>query len=111
MFLDAEVDGVRLTNDDVLDIGYLFFLAGLDTVTASLDCMLSYLAAHPEQRQRLVDEPEVIPHAMRTWRPVRRDGGRPASTLLARPGRRGCRRAEPCARASTAHLPGWPRQR
>ena len=64
MFLDAEVDGVRLTNDDVLDIGYLFFLAGLDTVTASLDCMISYLAAHPEQRQRLVDEPTVIPHAV-----------------------------------------------
>ena len=64
MFLDAEVDGERLTNDDVLDIGYLFFLAGLDTVTASLDCMLSYLAAHPEQRQRIVDDPTVIPHAV-----------------------------------------------
>lgn len=63
-FLDAEVDGHRLTNDDVLDIGYLFFLAGLDTVTASLDCMLAYLAQHPEQRQRLVDDPAVIPHAI-----------------------------------------------
>ena len=40
MFLDAEVDGQRLTNDDILDIGYLFFIAGLDTVTSSLDCML-----------------------------------------------------------------------
>ena len=64
MFLDAEVDGERLTNDDVLDIGYLFFLAGLDTVTASLDCMLSYLARHPDQRRRLVDDPAVIPHAV-----------------------------------------------
>ena len=64
MFLDAEVEGHRLTTDDVLDIGYLFFLAGLDTVTASLDCMLAYLAQHPEQRQQLVDDPSLIPHAI-----------------------------------------------
>ena len=63
-FLEAEVDGHKLTHDDVLDIGYLFFLAGLDTVTASLDCMLAYLAQHPEQRQRLVDDPKLIPHAV-----------------------------------------------
>ena len=64
LFLDAEVDGHRLTNEDVLDIGYLFFLAGLDTVTASLDCMVSYLAQHPDQRRRLVDDPALIPHAV-----------------------------------------------
>jgi cytochrome P450 len=64
MFLDAEVDGHRLTNDDVLDIGYLFFLAGLDTVTASLDCMLSYLAQHPDHRQAIVADPSIIPHAV-----------------------------------------------
>jgi cytochrome P450 len=64
MFLDAEVDGHRLTNDDVLDIGYLFFLAGLDTVTASLDCMLGYLAQHDDHRTRLVDDPSLIQHAI-----------------------------------------------
>lgn len=64
MLLDAEVDGDRLTNDDVLDIGYLFFLAGLDTVTASLDCMLAYLAQEPEQRRRLVEDPSAIPVAI-----------------------------------------------
>ena len=64
MFLDAEVDGQRLTNDDILDIGYLFFLAGLDTVTASLDCFVAYLAQHPEQRQSLVDDPSLVPHAI-----------------------------------------------
>ncbi len=46
-FLDAEVDGHRLTHDEILDICYLFFLAGLDTVTASLDCFVAYLAQHP----------------------------------------------------------------
>ncbi len=64
LFLDSEVDGHRLTPDDVVDIGYLFFLAGLDTVTSSLDCMLAYLAQHPEQRQELVDDPALIPHAV-----------------------------------------------
>jgi cytochrome P450 len=64
MFLDAEVDGHRLTNDDVLDIGYLFFLAGLDTVTASLDCMLAYLAQHDGQRRRLVEHPSLLHHAI-----------------------------------------------
>ncbi|MFL6204457.1 MAG: cytochrome P450, partial [Acidimicrobiales bacterium] len=60
----SEVDGHRLTPEDVIDIGYLFFLAGLDTVTASLDCMLAYLAQHPEQRQQLVDDPALVPHAV-----------------------------------------------
>jgi cytochrome P450 len=64
LFLDSEVDGHRLTPDDVVDIGYLFFLAGLDTVTASLDCMLAYLAQHPDQRQQLVELPALIPHAV-----------------------------------------------
>lgn len=63
-FLDAEVDGHRLTENDVLDIGYLFFLAGLDTVTASLDCMLAYLAQNPAEQKRLVDSPDDIPAAM-----------------------------------------------
>lgn len=63
-FLEAEVDGHRLTREDILDICYLFLLAGLDTVTASVGCMVSYLAQHPEQRQRLVDDPSRIPGAV-----------------------------------------------
>lgn len=63
-FLTAEVDGEQLTHDEIVDICYLFFLAGLDTVTASLDCIMAYLAQHPEQRQRLVDDPSMIGHAI-----------------------------------------------
>ncbi|MCH7788628.1 MAG: cytochrome P450 [Acidobacteria bacterium] len=73
-FLSSEVDGHRLTPDDVVDIGYLFFLAGLDTVTASLDCMISFLAQNPEQRQQLVDDPSrvnaVIEELLRFETPV-----------------------------------------
>ncbi len=63
-FLDAEVDGTQLTVEEVLDIGYLFFLAGLDTVTASLDCMLAHLAQNPEHQRRLVSQPGDIAAAM-----------------------------------------------
>ena len=63
-FLDAEVDGQRLTREEVVDICYLFFLAGLDTVTASLDCMMARLALHPHEQRRLADDPSVIPRAV-----------------------------------------------
>jgi cytochrome P450 len=63
-FLQADVDGHRLTREDILDICYLFLLAGLDTVTASVGCMVSYLAQHPVQRKRLVDDPSQIPGAV-----------------------------------------------
>ncbi|MCB0996094.1 MAG: cytochrome P450 [Acidimicrobiales bacterium] len=63
-FLDMEVDGERLTRDDVVDICYLFFLAGLDTVTASLDCFLAYLAQHRDHCAALVADPSLIPGAV-----------------------------------------------
>jgi cytochrome P450 len=60
-FLQAEVDGDRLTHEEILDICFLFLIAGLDTVTASLDCFFGQLAAHPEARHKLRDEPDAIP--------------------------------------------------
>ena len=63
-FLDAEVDGQRLTREEVVDICYLFFLAGLDTVTASLDCIMARLALHPAEQRRLAEDPSVIPRAV-----------------------------------------------
>jgi cytochrome P450 len=63
-FLDAEVEGHRLTREDILDICFLFLIAGLDTVTSTLDCMFAYLAQHPEQRQQLIDDPSLIPSAI-----------------------------------------------
>jgi cytochrome P450 len=59
--LRADVDGDRLTREDILDICFLFLIAGLDTVTASLDCFFGHLAEDPEARRRLVGEPEAIP--------------------------------------------------
>jgi cytochrome P450 len=63
-FLDAEVDGHKLTREDILDICFLFLIAGLDTVTATLDCMFGFLSQHPEHRQQLADDPSLIPSAI-----------------------------------------------
>ncbi len=63
-FLDATVDGERLTREDILDICFLFLIAGLDTVTATLDCIFGYLVDHPEQRRQIVEDPSIIPAAI-----------------------------------------------
>jgi cytochrome P450 len=60
----AEIDGRRLTRNEMLDVCYLFLLGGLDTVTATLGCSTAYLAANPAHRQRLVEKPELIPAAI-----------------------------------------------
>jgi cytochrome P450 len=63
-FLSAEMDGDRLSREDILDICFLFLIAGLDTVTATLDCMFSFLAQHPEHRRQLSEDPDIIPNAI-----------------------------------------------
>ncbi len=60
----ATVDGRPLDEAELLGISHLLLLGGLDTVTATLDCMVEYLATHPEPRQRLVDDPSCIPAAV-----------------------------------------------
>ena len=60
----AQIDGRALDERELLGICHLLLLGGLDTVTATLDCMIEYLATHPEQRQRLVDDPRCIPVAV-----------------------------------------------
>ncbi|WP_236591276.1 cytochrome P450 [Mycobacterium paraintracellulare] len=60
-FLEAEIDGDRLSHEDILDICFLFLIAGLDTVSASLDCFFSYLAEHPQLRHNIKNDPERLP--------------------------------------------------
>ena len=62
--LNAEVDGDRLTREEVLDICFLFLIAGLDTVTDSLTCFYAFLAQHPTHRARMSEDPQVIPKAV-----------------------------------------------
>jgi cytochrome P450 len=73
-FMRTEVDGRTMSREEMLDLCYLFILGGLDTVTATLDCSIAYLAQHPEHRQALVDDPSLVPDAveelLRTQTPV-----------------------------------------
>ena len=64
LFLETEVDGARLSHEDILDICFLLLVAGLDTVSASLDCMMLHLALHPDRRRALVEDPSLIPNAV-----------------------------------------------
>jgi len=57
-------EGDKLSREEILDICFLLLLAGLDTVTATLGCSVAYLAAHPEQRARLLEDPRRIPGAV-----------------------------------------------
>jgi cytochrome P450 len=63
-FLAAEVDGVKLTREEILDICFLFLIAGLDTVTDSLTCFFAFLGAHPGHRRALAADPGLVPGAV-----------------------------------------------
>jgi cytochrome P450 len=60
-FMHAEVDGDRLTHEELLDLAFLFLIAGLDTVTASLDCFFGYLVQEADARRKIVEEPDAVP--------------------------------------------------
>ena len=79
-FINFEVDGHRLDDDDVVNIMHMFTVAGLDTVTSSLSCLVAWFATHPEHRQRVVDDPAELPRVieelMRFESPVPSSGAR-----------------------------------
>ena len=78
-----ELDGQRLTRDQLLNVLHLFMIAGLDTVTASLSCIVGWLARHPAEQQLLMAEtarlPAAIEELMRTENPVLSGGMRYAA--------------------------------
>jgi cytochrome P450 len=62
--LRSEVDGQPLTDLELLNILFLLMFAGLDTVTSSMSCTFAWLAQHPAERQRLVEDKSLIPAAI-----------------------------------------------
>ena len=62
--LSVEVDGERLSEEEILDIAYLMMIAGLDTVAASLACFLTHLARFPERRRWILADPARWPAAI-----------------------------------------------
>lgn len=55
----AEIDGERLTEDDLLGFCMLLILAGNDTTSSLLGNGLVLLAEHPDQRAELVADPSL----------------------------------------------------
>ena len=62
--LTTEVGGDKMSREDILDLMYLFIIAGLDTVSDSLTCFFAFLAQHPEKQRELSENPEVISSAV-----------------------------------------------
>lgn len=62
--VNAEFDGRPLDRGELLGMAFLLIIAGLDTVTATLDCMIEFLALHPERRAQLVERPDLTTDAV-----------------------------------------------
>jgi cytochrome P450 len=62
--LRREIEGRPVTKDEVLDIGFLLFMAGLDTVTSGLTLSFYHLSQRPDLRDKIVADPSIIPMAV-----------------------------------------------
>lgn len=58
--LNGEVDGRRLDETELLQMAFLLYMAGLDTVAGALGYMFRHLADAPELRHRLASEPGAV---------------------------------------------------
>ena len=72
--LHTELDGEPVPMHVIRANVGLMLIAGIDTTWSSIGSALWHLSTHPEDRQRLVDEPDLIPTAieefLRAYSPV-----------------------------------------
>ncbi|MFV0306135.1 MAG: cytochrome P450 [Desertimonas sp.] len=72
--MDVEMLGQKLSPAHVRGSIVLLMLAGIDTTWSAIGSSLWHLAAHPEDRKRLAEEPALIPTAveefLRAYAPV-----------------------------------------
>jgi cytochrome P450 len=59
MLLAADVNGQKLTKEEIKGVMILTFSGGRDTVINAVSNTLAYFSEHPESLQRLRDEPEI----------------------------------------------------
>jgi cytochrome P450 len=62
--LAAEVDGVRLTDEELVGFCFLLLIAGNDTTTTLIGNGAELLARHPDQQAVLAHNPTLIPGAV-----------------------------------------------
>ncbi len=72
--LASEHDGEPIERPVVMGMCALLLIAGIDTTWSSIGSTMWHLATHPEDRRRLVAEPELMPTAieefLRAYAPV-----------------------------------------
>lgn len=56
----AQPDGVPMTGGEIFGFTFFLFIAGLDTVFATMNNMWMWLADHPEGRREIIAHPENI---------------------------------------------------
>lgn len=61
--IDSTIDGRSLTDDEVHEFCLTMLTGGVDTTTGLMTNVLIYLAQNPEERRRLVENPELLPVA------------------------------------------------
>lgn len=61
--LESEIDDQPMSEEDILKICFLQLIGGVDTSTGLLSHTFAWLSEHPEERQRLLDEPDLIKKA------------------------------------------------
>jgi len=59
----AEIDGQRLTDDEILQEGLLILVGGDETTRHVISGGMEQLIRHPAQRRKLIDDPSKIPVA------------------------------------------------
>lgn len=64
VLLDSEVEGRKLTREEVKGVMILTFAGGRDTVINAVTNTVAYFADHPEALARLREEPEIIGKAV-----------------------------------------------
>lgn len=60
------------SEEEVIGMAMVSFLAGLDTVTGLLNFTACHLAAHPDAQRRLAEDPRIVPQAAEEY--IRRFG-------------------------------------
>jgi cytochrome P450 len=64
VLLGAEIDGKKLAFGDVVANAMLLVQAGLETTASAMSFAFHYLATHPDERDRLIREPDIMPRAV-----------------------------------------------
>lgn len=74
LLVEAELDGVKLTEEELMGFCLLFLIASIDTSQKVIGSMLWQLATEPDLRKRLIADPAAIVPAveefLRLWAPV-----------------------------------------